>query len=403
VQNRRLVFTFGLLTGLFAAGYGVMFTVLDDFRDEYGISGSALGLVVAVGFFSSFAAQVLIAPLADRGHARRLVFIGMVLEVAGVLGMAVGRNVTVLLIARVVMGLGAGVAIPAARRIVILADPDNLGSNIGRLLSADVAGFAMGPAISAVLVGPFGIPAPFILIAVAIVACLPVVLRAHVDEADREEAPQARFAFDLLRRRSYVGAVSLGAAGFVMIGTFDALWVLVLDDLDTSDWIANLGITLFALPLIFLGAIGGRLAHRIGPFKVGGVGLLLGATFMFSYGQWASGGIMFAVAMFHSLSDGFTISSAGVAVGMVAPAERQAGAQGLLGGVQTLTGGIAALVAGELYDGSGRSVAYTVCAVAMAVLVIGGLVCAGRAIALRGGGDTEASTSGSPQPALADG
>ena len=148
------------------------------------------------------------------------------------------------------MGLGAGVAIPAARRIVILADPDNLGSNIGRLLAADVAGFAMGPAISAVLVGPFGIPAPFLLIVVAIVACLPVVLRVHVDEAARSDAPQARFAFDLLRRRAYVGAVCLGAAGFVMIGTFDALWVLVLDDLDTADLIANLGITLFALPLI---------------------------------------------------------------------------------------------------------------------------------------------------------
>jgi MFS family permease len=380
VQNRRLVLTFGLMTALFAAGYGVMFTVLDDFRDEYGISKSALGLIVAVRFFASFAAQVFFAPLADRGHARQLVFAGLVLEVAGVLGMAIGRDVGVLVIARVVMGLGAGVAIPAARRIVILADPANLGTNIGRLVAADVAGFAMGPAVSAVLVGPFGIPAPFLLIAVAIVCCLPVVLRVHVDEAGRDEAPEARFAFDLLGRRPYLGAVCLGAAGFVMIGTFDALWVLVLDDLHTADWIANLGITLFALPLIFLGSIGGRLAHRSGPFKVGGVGLLLGALFMFSYGQWASGGAMFAVAMLHSISDGFTISSAGVAVGMVAPKHRQAGAQGLLGGVQTLTGGFAALVAGALYDGSGRAVAYTACAVAMAALVAVGLVCAGRAV-----------------------
>src|SRR5215207_2995720 len=161
------------MTAVFAAGYGVMFTVLDDFRDEYGISEGALGMVVAVGFFSSFAAQVFFAPLADRGHARRLVFAGMLLEVAGVVLMAVGRDVAVLTVGRIVMGLGAGVAIPAARRIVILADPDNLGSNIGRLLAADVAGFAMGPAISAVLVGPLGIPAPFLLIAVAIVCCLP--------------------------------------------------------------------------------------------------------------------------------------------------------------------------------------------------------------------------------------
>ena len=62
-----------------------------------------------------------------------------------------------------------------------------------------------------------------------------------------------------------------------MIGAFDALWAVVLDDLDTSDWIANLGITLFALPLVMFGAAGGRLAQRVGPFRVGTIGLLLGA------------------------------------------------------------------------------------------------------------------------------
>ena len=70
---------------------------------------------------------------------------------------------------------------------------------------------------------------------------------------------------------------------------------------------------------------------------------------MFSYGQLPTGGAMFVVAMLHSVTDGLTISSAGVAVGMVAPKERQAGAQGLLGGVQTLTGGTA-LTAGAIYE-----------------------------------------------------
>ena len=69
MSQRRVILTFSLLTALFAAGYGVMFTMLDDFRDEYGISEGALGMVVAVGFFASFASQVFFAPLADRGHA----------------------------------------------------------------------------------------------------------------------------------------------------------------------------------------------------------------------------------------------------------------------------------------------------------------------------------------------
>ena len=295
MQHRRLVLTFGLLTALFAAGYGVMFTVLDNFRDTYHIAESSLGLIVAVGFFASFAAQVLFAPLADRGHARQLVFVGMVLNIVGLMAMAAGKTVVVLMLARIVMGLGAGCAQPALRRIIILADPDNLGSNIGRLLAADVAGFAAGPAISAILVGPFGIPAPFLVIAAATVACNPIIMRVKVNETVLADQPPARFAFDLLRNRAYVGAVCFGAAVFLMIGTFDSLWVLVLDDLRTADWIANLGITLFALPLIFLGSIGGRMSQRVGPFRIGTIGLLAGAGFMFAYGRLPTGGAMFVV------------------------------------------------------------------------------------------------------------
>ena len=373
MKQHRLVVMFGVLTGLFAAGYGVMFTVLDDFRDQYGIGEAWLGAIVALGFFSSFFAQVLLAPLADRGHARRMIYIGMALDVAGLLTMAFGRTVAVLLVARVISGVGAGLALPAIRRMVVVADRDNIGSNLGRLLAFDVIGFAMGPAISAVLVGPFGIAAPFIVISVATVACLPVVARAKVsDVGDEGPTTDRRFAFDLLRVRPFLGALSFGSAVFIMIGTFDALWVLVLDDLDTADWIANVGITFFAVPMVFLASRGGRLAQRVGPFRVATVGLSVATLMMFLYGRMPSGGAMLAVAMFHAISDGLTVSSPGVAVGMVVAEERQAGAQGMLGGVQTLVGGIAALAAGSIYQHHGRTTAYTVCAVTMALLVIGG-------------------------------
>ncbi|CAB4692235.1 MAG: MFS transporter [Actinobacteria bacterium] len=396
MQHRRLLITFGLLSALFSAGYGVMFTMLDDFRDSYGISASALGLIVAVGFFSSFFAQVFLAPRADRGHARQLVYLGMLFNVAGLVGMAFGHNATLLMLARIVMGIGAGMAAPAIRRIVILADPDHLGQNIGRILAADVAGFAAGPAISALLTKPFGIAAPFLVLAIASIACLPVITRIRVDETDAADRPTTRFAFDLLRSRPYVGAISLGAAVFLMVGTFDALWVLVLSDLNTSDLIANLGITLFAVPLAVLGPFGGRLAQRLGPFRVGSVGLLVGAAMMFSYGRLPSGIAMFSVAMFHAVNDGITVSASGVAVGLVAPADRQAGAQGLMGGVQTLAGGLAAIVASSLYQSSGRATAYTTCAVAMAALVVLGLACAGRNWAAKPADETVDTPSSTP-------
>jgi len=399
VRTRPLILTFGLVGAFLAAGYGVLFTLLDDFRDDYGIGETALGGVIGFGFFAGFLAQVVIAPLADRGFARRLVLIGMALDVIGLLMMAFATELLPLLAGRFVMGIGVGTAVPAMRRIVILTDRTNLGQNLGRLLAADVAGFAAGPAVSAVLVGPFGIPAPFLVIAVATLVAMPIVARTNVAETV-EPVPQ-RFAFDLLRQRAFAGAVVLGCAVWLMIGAFDALWSLALDDLDTADWIANLGITLFALPLVVLGSMGGRLAQRLGPFRVGTVGLLLGALFMMLYGLMPSGGAMFAVAMVHAISDGLTVSSTGVAVGLVVPDARQAGAQGVLGGLQTLVAGVAALVIGALYEHGGRTVAYSVSAAAMVAFVALGAALAGRAWHLRD--DRSATTLDPHEPSLVAG
>jgi MFS family permease len=382
VPRRSLLFVFGLFMATLAAGYGALFSMLDDYRDEYGIGETALGAVIGIGFLAGFLAQIGIAPLADRGHARRLVVLGGVLNIAGLLLMAVSTSFVPLLLGRFVMGIGVGTAFPAVRRIVILAEPERLGHNIGRLLAADVAGFAMGPAVSALLVGSFGIPAPFLVIAASTALVLPLVLRTHVVETVDESAQ--RFAFDLLRIRPFAGAVALGSAVFLMIGAFDALWAVVLDDLEASEWLANLGITLFALPLVVFGALGGRLAQRLGPFRVGTVGLLAGAMFMFLYGVVPGAVAMFSVAMVHALNDALTVSSTGVAVGLVVPPERQAGAQGVLGGFQTLTAGVTALVIGAVYEQAGRFAAYTVTAIGMVALIGLGWSLAGPAVRARG-------------------
>ncbi len=350
-----------------AAGYGVLFTIVDDFRDDYGISETAIGVVIGVGFLAGFLSQLMIAPFADRGHARLIVLGGVIVSVVGLVMMASSTTLTPILIGRFVSGVGVGAAAPAVRRIVILADPEHLGSNLGRLLAADVFGFALGPAISALLVGPFGIAAPFYVVGACSLLVLPFVARVRVQES--VDMAQPRLALDLLRIRPFAGAVVMGAAVFMMIGTFDALWALVHEDLGTNEWIANLGITLFALPLVVLGPLGGRLAQTKGPFRVAAVGLLLGAMFMFLYGVMPSGGLIFAVAMIHSVSDGFTVSSTGVAVGMTVPAERQAGAQGVLGAAQAMAAGTMAVVAGAVYESSGRALAYAVCAMAMVAMV----------------------------------
>ena len=361
------ILVFAALSATLSSGYGVLFTVVGDFRSEYDISEAMIGIIIGIGFFAGFLAQVFIAPIGDRGRARQVVAFGVLINVVGLILIGVGGNVELILLGRFISGIGIGSAAPAIRRIVILVDPANLGRNLGWLLSADVFGFALGPAVSAVLVGPFGLAAPFLVIAAVALMLLPNLWRVSVRE-DKGGATQ-RLALDLLSDKAVAGGVMLGAGVFLMIGGFDALWDVVHEDLGTNDFIANLGISLFALPLIFLGPYSGVLAQRIGPFIMGSFGLVAGAFFMMSYGLLPSGNWIFAVAMFHALTDGLTIAASGVAVGLAVSDERQAGAQGLIGAAQALTAGTTAIVVGSLYGSSGRFAAYSATAAGMLACV----------------------------------
>ena len=374
---KSLVRTLQAATFFLAASYGVMFTMLDDYRDEYGISESFLGLIVAMGFFSSFVGQLSLAPLADRGHAKKLLVIGFTAQIAGLLLMAYGTTAMLLSSGRLLMGIGAGMAMPALRRIVIVADPENLGTNMGRLLSVDVAGFATGPVLAVLTVDRFGIASPYLVLIVAIIGVSLALANLPIPETAVDDQPSEKLALDLLRNRGVLAAVLIGVALYLMIGTFDSLWAVMMEDLDAPSWMANTGVALFVLPMIVLGPYGGRLAQRVGPYKTGAIGMLVGALCMSFYGFLPEPSLMMGVFFLHIVNDGFTVTSAGVAVGMAAPTERQAGAQGLLGGMQTLTGGIAASLAGWSYDSFGRGTTFLATAVIMIVLIALGYSLAG--------------------------
>ena len=227
-SNRRLFLILALLPGLGSASYGVMFTVLSDFRDKYNISERLLGLVVSVGFFTSFFSMLVLSRYADRGHAKKLVVTGGVLTALGSIGMGYGRTTIALLVARACLGIGAGMLVPAVRRLVIVAEPDNIGSNLGMLLSIDVGGFALGPVISALTVDRFGLKTPFLLIAGAVTLALPFVIRFNVEDVPDPDSNVSRLGLDLLKIRPLAGAILIGSALYLMIGTFDALWSFVM-------------------------------------------------------------------------------------------------------------------------------------------------------------------------------
>ena len=367
-MRKRTLYLLQATTALGGMGYGVMFTVLDDFRDKYGITEAQLGLIVGVGFITGFLSQILFAPQADKGHAKKLVMIGITVEVIGTLFMAFGHAFLPLILGRLLTGFGVGISEPALRRILILSDPERMGQNLGLIVSASVAGFTAGPIVSALTADTLGISAPFLLVATLLVVVAIGLSKLQFQEANIEDAPTQRLAFDMLRIRPLAGAIVIGLALFAMIGTFDAVWSVMMDDMKAPTWVANLGISLFAFPMIFLAPRGGRFTQKVGPFKASMVGLSIGAVCLVMYGTLWSPYPMLVVGIIHGVVDGFTVTGGSAAVALVAPRERLASAQGLYGGLQTLTGGIAAVLAGAAYGVIGRAT-FLWCAGAMLLFI----------------------------------
>ena len=367
-MRKRTLYLLQATTALGGMGYGVMFTVLDDFRDKYGITEAQLGIIVGIGFLTGFLSQILFAPLADKGHAKKLVMTGIVIEIIGTLFMAFGQAFLPLILGRLLAGFGVGISEPALRRILILSDPERMGQNLGLIVSASVAGFTAGPIVSALTADTLGIAAPFLIVAALLVVVAFGLFNLQFQEANIEDAPTQRLAFDMLRIRPLAGAIVIGLALFAMIGTFDAVWSVMMDDMEAPTWVANLGISLFALPMIFLAPRGGRLTQKVGPFKASMTGLSIGAICLVMYGTLWSPYPMLAVGIIHGVVDGLTITGGSAAVALVAPRERLASAQGLYGGLQTLTGGIAAVLAGTAYGIIGRAT-FIWCAGAMLLFI----------------------------------
>ena len=97
----------------------VIFALLSNLQDKFGFSDSGLGLIAGSGFFVGLVGQVLLAPLADRGHAKTLVLAGLATAVLGSVLFAVANSLWMLVGARMIVGLSNSLYGPAARAIVI--------------------------------------------------------------------------------------------------------------------------------------------------------------------------------------------------------------------------------------------------------------------------------------------
>jgi len=370
-----------LISACMALGYGSIYTLLADLRDRFGFTGTQLGLIVAAGFFAGFAAQLVLARYADRGHAAFMVRAGVLVAALAMLMSAVASAFWAFVLARLLLGLGSGTVGPAIRRIVITHDPEHVGGNLGRLASFDVAGFLLGPLIAAIAAEVLSIRAPFWFLGAVLVVVLLLTLRLDLT-AGTIAAPR-RAVRDLVAIPAVQATLCMAVAFYVTVGMFEAIWSLLLKDHGAETWLIGLTLSLFTVPMIFLAPIGGRVAQRCGPVHVVTVSLGVATVCTFAYGVLPSLWMLLGVSLVHAMADSFTMPGNQVSAALASPPEHVSSAQGLLGATGLATAGATGLLAGFLYEEWGRFAVTTTSAVVMiGFLLLARLRVLGRADAL---------------------
>ena len=355
-----------------SAGLASVMTLLAEFRNKLGFSQFGIGLGIAVGFVAAFVASVALAPQADRGRAPLMLRSGLLLGIAGLLVVAMANDLWHFVVGRALFGLAFGIAHPAARRTVIVADPENLGRNMGRLGAFDVAGFVVGPTVAALLHALGGFRTPFWTMAALLALLVPTAWRARPDTAARDI--ERRRPTDLFRNRRLVGAFFVVASYFVFIGAFESIWVLEMDHRGAEQWQIGAAVTVVALPIAVLSPWGGVLAQRYGARRWALGVLTTCAVFSASFGLVDGLVALVALTAACSCAEGIGFPSTPMLVSAAVPEDRQAAAQGLASAVEVGTAAVASLGLAAIYDTSGDTVAWAVTAVTMAVLLAVGWV-----------------------------
>jgi len=355
---------------ILSASNSLVFSLMGNLQDEYRFTDAGLGFIAASAFVSSFLMMVFVAPLADRGHAKRLLVIGTVLAIVGNLVFAIGSSLPVFVLARSIGGMAAGCFMPPAYALMASLSNSGTSERMGAMHGIELGGFVTGPVIGGFLVGPLGLRWPFVLFACTAAIAMLIVATQHLPALTRTEQSQ-RLAFGLLRHRSVLVPILFLVAIALPVGIYDSLWDRFLTDIGASDMGVGISLACYATPFVLLSRAGGRLADRTNRVRVAFVSLLVIAPLTAMYGVFS---VAWAPILVGVIEASFQAAAQPAASGLLAkgaPPGRASAAQGLAGACNQL---LAAVVAMLATWGYGHFAASTIFATAGAALLAIGLL-----------------------------
>ena len=350
-----------------ASANSVVFASMSELQEQYKYADSALGLIAGTGFAMGLLVQLFVAPLADRGHGKKLIQVGLGLAALGSVIFALGDSLTIFIVGRGIVGASIGLTFPAVRALAAHLDESRSAERLGAVAGMEIGGFVSGPLIGSLIIGPFGLDATFLLFgALAVMALFVISPRGFPELVSTTESQ--RLSFDLLRIRSVRVALILTLAVTFPTGMFDALWDRFLDDLGGNNAMTGLTFAVYGLPFILFSARAGKLIDKRSPIAVVLWLVIPISLLTISYGLIKNPWVILGVGLFEGIAQAAVIPAALSAIAKAAPLGRASAAQGLSGAVNVFGQMVAAFIAPTIYGAYGAFTTFFVVAVGIAII-----------------------------------
>jgi MFS family permease len=265
-----------LIVGVSFLGLGFVMPLRALYGREIGASSAEIGLMTGSFLLAGFLASPAIGWFADRFGYKNILWIGLLLHALLMLAYIPAQDPILLIVLRALEGIASVSVLPPTRALMnTLAPRTRQGEALGLLSASQTTGILIGPALGAVLASQAGYILSFVIASIPLVLAAIVTiifLPSQQKQAQASSEGAEPLMVPGLFTRPLLLAYSLQVVVMIINGVVMSIWSLYMIDHGASLPLIGLSYTTFALPIIFIAPISGRLSDRYGrywPFLLG--------------------------------------------------------------------------------------------------------------------------------------
>lgn len=281
MNKQKILFVLGLSAAIVSLAQSLYVPLLPDMQRDLHTSLSMANLTVTLFTIAMAVMQVVLGPVVDRNGRKKILIPGMIVYVLATIGCMFSFSIEMLLIFRVIQGIGAAaVPLVAATMIGDIFEGKKRAESMATYQMILGISPAIGPLIGGFIGSVFGYPGAFGFAAASAMIIMFIALFLLPEtKPTTTTLTEKQFGLTAFGRifKSKTGRVVL-LSGFVLYDVFYTFIVFLPMILKSQYHLGAANIGVFSLALMALNLVGSKLSGKL-QTKIGSIISLLWVSF----------------------------------------------------------------------------------------------------------------------------